>query len=58
MESAVEAALAGLLAEARRFDYAAVKARVKPETPQIPEMAPLTPDLTVYDRLLAMGGAA
>ena len=49
MECTVEAALVELLAEGKRFDYAAVKARVKPETPSIPEMAPLKPDLAVYD---------
>jgi hypothetical protein len=58
MEAAVETALVALLAEGSRFDYAAVKARVKPETLSIPEMAPLQPDLTVYDVLLARGGAA
>jgi hypothetical protein len=58
IESAVEAALIELVAEGKRFDYAAVKARVKPETPSIPEMAPLKPDLSVYDGLLAGGGAA
>ena len=54
----MEAALIELVAEGKRFDYAAVKARVKPETPSIPEMAPLKPDLSVYDGLLAGGGAA
>jgi hypothetical protein len=58
MESAVAAALVELLAEGKRFDYATVKARVKPETPSIPEMAPLKPDLTIYDGLFAGGGAA
>jgi len=57
MERTVEAALIELVAEGKTFDYAAVKARVKPETPAIPEMAPLKPDLSVYDGLLA-GGAA
>lgn len=57
MECTVEAALVELLGEGGRFDYAAVKARVKPETPSIPEMAPLRPDLAIYDSLLA-GGAA
>lgn len=57
MECTVEAALVELLGEGARFDYAAVKARAKPEKPTIPEMAPLKPDLTVYDLLLA-GGAA
>jgi len=57
MECTVEAALIELLADGARFDYAAVKARAKPETASIPEMAPLKPDLAVYDRLL-VGGAA
>jgi len=57
MERTVEAALIELVAEGKRFDYVAVKARVKPETPAIPEMAPLKPDLSAYDVLLA-GGAA
>lgn len=57
MEHAVESALVELVAEGARFDYAAVKARAKPETPAIPDMAPLKPDLTIYDGLL-VGGAA
>ena len=57
MECTVESALIELLGDGGRFDYAAVKARAKPETPTIPEMAPLKPDLAVYDLLLA-GGAA
>lgn len=58
MESAVETALVELVAEGKRFDYAIVKARVKPETPSIPEMVPLKPDLTIYDGLFTSGGAA
>lgn len=57
MQSTVEAALIELLGAGARFDYAAVKARAQPETPSIPEMAPLKPDLAAYDSLLA-GGAA
>jgi hypothetical protein len=57
MEHDVERALDELLAARVRFDYVAVKARVKPETPTIPEMTPLVPDLLAYDALL-MGGAA
>ena len=57
MECTVEAALIELLGGGARFDYAAVKARAKPETASIPEMAPLKPDLAIYDRLL-VGGAA
>ena len=56
MERTVEGVLAQLLSEGARFDYAAVKARVKPETLPIPAMPPLTPDLAAYDRLL-VGGA-
>jgi hypothetical protein len=58
MECIVEATLAALLCEGVRFDYAAVKARVKPEKPTIPEMAPMVPDLKAYDALYAAGGAA
>jgi hypothetical protein len=57
MERTVEATLSELLLKGGRFDYVAVKARVKPETPTIPDMPPLKPDLTVYDGLL-VGGAA
>ena len=57
MERDVEVALAEILREASRFDYAAVKARVRPETPAIPTMAALVPNLAAYDDLL-MGGAA
>ena len=57
MERTVEVALLELLDEGARFDYAAVKARAKPEASAIPDMAPLMPDLSVYDGLLA-GGAA
>lgn len=55
MERIVETTLGELLTQGARFDYAAVKARVKPETPAIPHMAPLKPDLAVYDGLLAGG---
>lgn len=57
MEATVEAALIELLGSGARFDYATVTARVRPETPSIPEMAPLRPNLAMYDGLLA-GGAA
>lgn len=57
MEHTVEAALVELVAEGARFDYATVKARARPETPAIPDMAPLKADLTIYDGLL-VGGAA
>lgn len=57
MERSVEKALVELCAAGGRFDYAAVKAKVKPEAPAIPDIPPLVPDLSVYDRLLT-GGAA
>lgn len=57
METDVETALMQLVTEGKRFDYACVKARARPETPAIPDMAPLVPDLSIYDGLLASGGA-
>jgi hypothetical protein len=57
IEARVEAVLVELLNEGARFDYVAVKARVKPEEPTIPAIAPYKPDLHVYDGLIA-GGAA
>ena len=57
LECSVEAALVAVLAAGARFDYASVKAKVKPETPSIPDMPPLCPDLASYDKLL-VGGAA
>lgn len=56
-ERTVELALVELCAAGVRFDYAAVKAKVKPERAAIPEMPPLVPDLAIYDVLLT-GGAA
>ena len=58
MESTVEKALVELCAAGGRFDYAAVKAKVTPETTAVPDISPLVPDLTIYDRLLLLGGAA
>ena len=55
-ERAVHTTLDGLLADARRFDYAAVQAVVTPPTPTIPTLRLPTPDLAVYDALLC-GGA-
>jgi hypothetical protein len=53
MESLVEKALMRLLEEDRPFDYAAVAAIAKPERPSIPTIHIPSPDLAVYDRLLA-----
>jgi hypothetical protein len=44
-----------LCANGERFDFATVNAKVKPATTTIPEMAPLLPDLTIYDALLVGG---
>ena len=53
MEADVERTLTALLAEAEPFDYAAVRNRVSPTRPAVPELAiPPTPDLAVYDGLL------
>lgn len=57
MERTVEKALVELCDAGGRFDYVAVKAKVQPEKATIPEMAPLRPDPSAYDGLLA-GGAA
>jgi hypothetical protein len=55
MERDVELALIALCANGERFDFATVNAKVKPATTTIPEMAPLLPDLTIYDALLVGG---
>ena len=55
-ETTVEKALAHLLETKERFDFAAVKALAKPETPSIPDLRLPEPDLAAYDRLL-VGGA-
>ena len=57
-EANVEEVLTTLLARGARFDFAAVKALVQPETPSIPDLPPHEPDLAQYDRLLASGGAS
>jgi hypothetical protein len=57
METLVERALLELLTSGAVFDYAAVRAIASPEQPAIPLLAIPTPDLTVYDSLLAMAGA-
>ena len=57
METLVERALEQLLASDAAFDYAAVRAIASPEQPTVPTVAIPAPDLAVYDRLLAQGGA-
>jgi hypothetical protein len=56
MESRVESALDQLLKREEPFDYAAVRAAVTPERPSIPEVRIGTPDLGVYDQLIAEAG--
>jgi len=55
-ESTVETALAAKLSAGVRFDYAAIKAIAKPDTPAIPTLTIGAPDLHQYDRLLGHGG--
>jgi hypothetical protein len=54
-EATVERALEALLVRGHPFDYAAVKALAKPETPDVPALHVPAPDLRVYDRLLGGG---
>jgi len=56
MESRVEAALDELLGREEPFDYAAVRAMVTPERPAVPEIEIGTPDLGIYDQLIAEAG--
>jgi len=56
MESQVESALDELLDRGQSFDYAAVRALVRPERPAIPEVRIGTPDLGIYDQLIAEVG--
>jgi hypothetical protein len=56
MQGTVERVLTTLLATNEPFDYAAVARQVKPATPSRPVLNIPAPDLTTYDRLLAMGG--
>lgn len=51
-EATVERVLDELLAAGEAFDYAAVKARAKPEAPEVPEVTIGQPDLSDYDALL------
>ncbi len=56
LECTVEQALRELLAERVPFDYATVRERAVPATPEIPRLAtPEVPDLRVFDALLAAG---
>lgn len=52
LETDVEAALAALLESAAPFDYAAVRERVKPLRPAVPELSIGAPDFTSYDALI------
>ncbi len=56
MESQVEAALDELLGREEPFDYAAVRAVVTPGRPSVPEIRIGTPDLGIYDQLIAEAG--
>ena len=55
-ERGVEWALIAILSLGQRFDAAQVKQHIDPDVPTIPQMAPLVPDLAMYDALLT-GGA-
>lgn len=57
-EAVVERVLAQLLDAGEALDYAAVKARAKPEVPAVPTLQIAEPDLTAYDALLGAGGGA
>jgi hypothetical protein len=56
MESQVEGVLRQLIEGGQRFDYAKIKALVKPEPSKVPQLSLPELDLSVYDRLL--GGAS
>ena len=56
MESRVDSALDQLLRCEEPFDYAAVRAVVTPERPSVPEVRIGTPNLGVYDQLIAEAG--
>lgn len=57
MQCTVERVLGALLEAGEPFDYAKVAAQVKPAQAPRPVLTIPAPDLTRYDRLLAMGGA-
>jgi hypothetical protein len=56
-EGAVAQALTRLLGDRRAFDYHVVQRIVAPVIPRVPTLRLPRPDLTVYDTLLARGGA-
>ncbi len=56
MESLVAEALGLLLESGDWFDYVAVKALAKPEKTEVPEVKPMEPNLSVYDRMLGGWG--
>jgi len=56
-EGAVAQALTSLLSARRAFDYHVVQGLVAPVIPRVPVLRLPQPDLTVYDSLLAGGGA-
>jgi transposase len=56
LESEVDEALALLLDNGERFDYAALKELVEPEKRQPPEVRIPAPDLSRYDALYLAGG--
>lgn len=58
MEHEVELALQMFLEQGQRPTFDDVKALVAPAKPAVPLLAPLNPDLTSYDKLLACGGEA
>jgi len=55
MESRVHEALVTLIDAGARFDYAAVQAAAAPPASSVPDLKPMTPDLSRFDRLI--GGA-
>lgn len=57
LQSRVEEILGAMLDRGERLDFAAVKALCAPDKPSVPDVHIPPPDLGVYDRLLAGGGA-
>jgi hypothetical protein len=55
-ETAVDAALAGLLTRGELRDYAQVRAAAAPEPVEVPACAIEPPDLSAYDAITAAGG--
>lgn len=58
MEKLVEDALGALLDTGEPLSFDAVRERVAPTRPSVPEIGIPAPDLAAYDRLLTSGGAA